>query len=194
MLRACVIFLGLLSPAAGATVGPVRGSRLLTARPRYAARMSDDPHPWSASAAMGDLPPDAEDSAGQIVALPEEVRPNTKRTPREVIMIVLNALRTPDEPYENYGPQVAIAYSAPSNGASQLTPGQFAGYLSEDSYQIFAEWDDVEMEDELEIEDDGEHAYQDVMVKRKDDASWTHINWNLIKHEGMWMSESVVTY
>eukprot|EP00304_Pavlova_gyrans_P006185 CAMPEP_0206054668 /NCGR_PEP_ID=MMETSP1466-20131121/38577_1 /ASSEMBLY_ACC=CAM_ASM_001126 /TAXON_ID=44452 /ORGANISM="Pavlova gyrans, Strain CCMP608" /LENGTH=193 /DNA_ID=CAMNT_0053429883 /DNA_START=17 /DNA_END=598 /DNA_ORIENTATION=+ len=172
----------------------VSSSLFVRSRAPCSVRMQDDePHPWSASAALSDFvaPNDADTS---LPPLPAEVAPSTAREPREVIMIVLNALRNPDEPYENYGPQVAIEHSAPTNGASKLSPGQFAEYLNEPSYQILTEWDEVEMEDDLDIDDDGEHAYQDVMVKRTDDPSWTHINWNLVKVQGMWMSESVVTY
>lgn len=156
-----------------------------------AARM-DTPHPWS-----GGTPTPPRRFVGEpqpISPLPREVLPSPTREPREVIMIVLRALRAPDEPYEHYGPQVAIAYSAPSNGASQLTPAQFAKYLTEDSYQIFGEWDEIEIEDELELQDGGARAYQEVLVRRQGDASWTHINWQLIKHNGAWMTESVVTY
>jgi hypothetical protein len=154
-------------------------------------RMDEAPHPWSSVSSPSQRFA-VED--GQPMPLPAEVMPSPTREPREVIMIVLNALRHPDEPYENYGPQVAIAYSAPSNGASQLTPEQFAQYLSEDSYQIFAEWDEMEIEDELQLSDGGMSAYQDVLVRREGDASWTHVNWQLVKHEGVWMTESVVTY
>ena len=53
---------------------------------------------------------------------------------------------------------------------------------------------DYEIEDELELQDGGARAYQEVLVRRQGDASWTHINWQLIKHNGAWMTESVVTY
>jgi hypothetical protein len=152
----------------------------------------ETPHPWSSGMPT---PPRRFASDSQPVSLlPREVLPSPTREPREVIMIVLRALRAPDEPYVNYGPQVAIAYSAPCNGASQLTPAQFAKYLTEDSYQIFGEWDEMEIEDELELQDGGMRAYQEVLVRRQGDASWTHINWQLIKHDGAWMTESVVTY
>ncbi|KAG8470671.1 hypothetical protein KFE25_009092 [Diacronema lutheri] len=148
-------------------------------------------HPWS-SGSSAPKRWTATDEPAQ--ALPAEVLPSTARSPRDVIMLVLNALRRPDEPYDDYGPQLAIAHSAPSNGASQLSPVQFAKYLSEESYVIFSEWDEMEIEDELQIAADGQRAYQEVLVRRANDASWTHINWTLVKHAGMWMTESVVTY
>lgn len=149
------------------------------------------PHPWSAPTASSKGWA-AENEPLQ--ALPAEVLPSPRRSPLDVIKLVLGALRHPNEPYEDYGAQLAIAHSAPSNGASQLAPVQFAKYLAEESYVIFSEWDEMEIEDALKLSDDGKRAYQEVLVRRADDPDWTHINWTLVQHAGMWMTESVVTF
>lgn len=170
----------------------VRVDMPVGARRAVAVRM-DAPHPWSASSSAS-ASAGLDDEMEELPALPVEAQPSAQLEPLDVIKKVLEALRSPDEPYENYGPQVAIAFSSPANGASKLTPSQFAEYLSEGAYQIFCEWDEMEIEDELELTDGGERAYQEVMVRRAGDTSWTHINWTLEKCDGLWMTESVVTY
>lgn len=185
IIAAWVAVLGLVRPQ----------SRLLGPSGRADARivtMCD--HPWSEPTAKGSGPLPTANSDDAALALPEEARPREGREPRDVILLVLNALRNPDEPFADYGPQMAIAHSSPTNGASQLTPGQFRSYLSESAYQIFTEWDEWEMEDDLEMNADKTEAYQEVLVKRSGDTSWTHINWELTNCNGVWMTQSVVTY
>ncbi|KAJ1619925.1 hypothetical protein T492DRAFT_1081924 [Pavlovales sp. CCMP2436] len=197
MRSLCVLVAGLaavgsfhVAPPLAPCMSTVRHSAVHASRVRMEV---ESPHPWSSGGSSA-----AKDSRWTDDELPQplpvEMRPAKGREPRDVIMLVLNALRRPNEPYEHYGPQVSIAHSAPSNGASQLKPAQFAKYLAEPSYLIFSEWDEMEIEDDLQISDEGAQAYQEVLVKRADDVDWTHINWTLVQYDGMWMTESVVTF
>ena len=107
----------------------------------------------------------------------------------------MTALRTPDEPYPLHGAEVAIRYCSPTNRASQLSPQSFAQYLREPWYAILTEWDEMELEEEDEDEEDEDEcdgtAEQDVLVKREGDDSWTIVNWQLSKHNGRWLTDSL---
>ena len=78
--------------------------------------------------------------------------------------------------------------------ASQLSPQSFAQYLREPWYAILTEWDEMEEEDEDEDDEDEEcdgTSEQDVLVKREADDSWTIVNWQLSKHNGRWLTDSL---
>ena len=112
----------------------------------------------------------------------------------KVVETVMQALRKPDDPYPLHGAEVAIRYCSPTNRASQLSPQSFAQYLREPWYAILTEWDEMELEEEDEDEDEEEcdgTAEQDVLVKREGDDSWTIVNWQLSKHNGRWLTDSL---
>ena len=118
----------------------------------------------------------------------------TALEPSKVVETVMQALRKPDDPYPLHGAEVAIRYCSPTNRASQLSPQSFAQYLREPWYAILTEWDEMELEEEDEDEEDDEcdgTAEQDVLVKREGDDSWTIVNWQLSKHNGRWLTDSL---
>ena len=118
----------------------------------------------------------------------------TALEPSKVVETVMQALRKPDDPYPLHGAEVAIRYCSPTNRASQLSPQSFAQYLREPWYAILTEWDEMELEEEDEDEEDEEcdgTAEQDVLVKREGDDSWTIVNWQLSKHNGRWLTDSL---
>ena len=119
----------------------------------------------------------------------------TALEPSKVVETVMQALRKPDDPYPLHGAEVAIRYCSPTNRASQLSPQSFAQYLREPWYAILTEWDEMELEEEDEDEEDEDEcdgtAEQDVLVKREGDDSWTIVNWQLSKHNGRWLTDSL---
>ena len=119
----------------------------------------------------------------------------TALEPSKVVETVMQALRKPDDPYPLHGAEVAIRYCSPTNRASQLSPQSFAQYLREPWYAILTEWDEMELEEEDEDEEDEDEcdgtAGQDVLVKREGDDSWTIVNWQLSKHNGRWLTDSL---
>ena len=68
-----------------------------------------------------------------------------------------------------------------------------ASYLEEPWYEILLEWDEIEIEDDLEAECDLEKnsCSVDVLVKRSEDDSWTIVNWTLSRHNGRWLTDSL---
>lgn len=110
-----------------------------------------------------------------------------------VVERVMRALRNPDEPYPLHGAEVAIRYCSPRNRASSVSPSTFASYLEEPWYEILLEWDEIEIEDDLEAECDLEKnsCSVDVLVKRSEDDSWTIVNWTLSRHNGRWLTDSL---
>jgi len=114
-------------------------------------------------------------------------------TPSDVVETVMRALRTPDEPYPHAGSMVAIRYCSPTNRASRVSPSTFASYLSEPWYQILTEWDEMEIEEEEEGEEEAARntCSVDVLVKRTDDESFTIVNWQLSRHDGRWLTDSL---
>ena len=48
------------------------------------------------------------------------------------------------------------------------------------------------MEDEPElIRQDGSVVQQEALVKRSSDDSWTIVNWQLSRHSGRWLTDSL---
>ena len=109
-------------------------------------------------------------------------------SPAAVVEKVQRALRQPDEPYPLHGSELAIRYCSPTNRASQLSPQAFARYLAEPWYKILTEWDEIEFEEE---EVDANKASQDVLIKREGDESWTIVNYQLSRHNGRWLMDSM---
>mmetsp|Transcript_19684 Transcript_19684/g.55657 ORF Transcript_19684/g.55657 Transcript_19684/m.55657 type:complete len:96 (+) Transcript_19684:789-1076(+) len=59
-------------------------------------------------------------------------------------------------------------------------------------YSIMTEWDEMQMEEEVEkIRDDGSVVTQRVLVRRKDEESWTIVTWQLSLHSGAWLTDSL---
>jgi len=117
---------------------------------------------------------------------------NEAEQPAELVMKIMRAIRTLDEPYPLHGCEVAIRYCAPTNRASTLSPEAFAQYLREPWYRIMAEWDEIEIDDEAELlRADGSTVQQDALVKRTSDESWTIVNWQLSRHSGRWLTDSI---
>ena len=118
-------------------------------------------------------------------------RESATSSPSSVIETVMTALRTPDEPYLYHGAEVAIRYCSPTNRASQLSPQGFAQYLREPWYAILTEWDEMQMEDFDADDDDSGTGSQDVLVRRAGEDSWTIVNWELSRHNGRWLTDSL---
>lgn len=122
---------------------------------------------------------------GQIVPL---------ESPREVVTRVMKAIRQMDEPYPLHGAAVATRYCSPNNRASELSPAVFATYLSEPFYSVLAEWDEMKFDDD-DDEDEGEEGDNemeyDVLVKRKDDESFSIVSWVLSLYDGQWLIDSM---
>tara|TARA_B110001452_G_scaffold234838_1_gene213355 strand:+ start:1024 stop:2031 length:1008 start_codon:yes stop_codon:yes gene_type:complete len=112
--------------------------------------------------------------------------------PGDVVLRVMRALRHVDEPTPLHGCEVAIRQCSPANAASRLSPEAFLQYLREPWYVILTEWDEIELEDEAEpLNDDGGLVSQDVLVRRQGDDSWTIVNWQLSRHNGLWLTDSL---
>jgi len=113
-------------------------------------------------------------------------------TPPQVVDKVMRALRRPNEPYPLHGCEVAIRYCSPSNAASRLSPQGFASYLREPWYRIMTEWNEIQVEEEIEpVSGDGSVVMQNVLVRRSEDESWTVVNWQLSLHSGCWLTDSL---
>ena len=115
-------------------------------------------------------------------------------TPRQVVDKVMKALRQMDEPYPLHGAAVATRYCSPNNRASELSPAVFATYLSEPFYSVLAEWDEMRFDDDDdEDEADADEASKEyeVLVKRKDDESFSVVSWELSLYDGQWLIDSM---
>ena len=128
------------------------------------------------------------DSGDELAAAAISAVTAASETPADVVRTVMEAVRSINAPYALHGAEVAIRYCSPTNRASQLTPAAFARYLAEPWYQILTEWDEIEFEDE-DIESN--KASQDVLVKRGGDDSWTIVNYQLSRHNGRWLMDSM---
>jgi len=126
------------------------------------------------------------------IAIPN-VAPRSYPSSSEVVLEVMRALRSRDDPYPYHGCEVAIRYCSPTNRASRLSPQAFAQYLAEPWYKILTEWEDLdEPLDEPEIvDDDGATISQDVLVRRAGYDSWTIVNWQLSRYSGRWLMDAL---
>ena len=106
-------------------------------------------------------------------------------------MGVMAALRWANEPYPLHGCEVAIRYCSPSNAASRLSPQGFERYLREPWYRILTEWDEIEDDEAEPLTEDGSVVQQEALVKRSSDDSWTIVNWQLSRHSGRWLTDSL---
>ena len=65
-------------------------------------------------------------------------------------------------------------------------------YLKEPWYEILTQWDEMEIEDEDEDEwSEQNEVSLDVLVKRSADESFSVVNWQLSKHNGRWLTDSL---
>eukprot|EP00316_Scyphosphaera_apsteinii_P012146 CAMPEP_0119341584 /NCGR_PEP_ID=MMETSP1333-20130426/102732_1 /TAXON_ID=418940 /ORGANISM="Scyphosphaera apsteinii, Strain RCC1455" /LENGTH=419 /DNA_ID=CAMNT_0007353585 /DNA_START=95 /DNA_END=1354 /DNA_ORIENTATION=+ len=120
----------------------------------------------------------------------------TSETPREVVQTVMGALRHKDEPYAEHGAAVATRYCSPTNRASALTPAQFDRYLEEPWYRLLLEWDEIqhdeaEVEPSIETSGSSNRASEEVLVRRAGTDSWSIISYELSRHNGRWLIDSV---
>ncbi|CAM9355964.1 unnamed protein product [Scytosiphon promiscuus] len=90
----------------------------------------------------------------------------------------------------NQGCERVIRFCSPTNAASTLTPAHFAQYLNEPWYGIFKEWDELSFHSEDISEDEG-IANLVVLLRPEDEESWTSVNWELVKCDGMWLTERI---
>ena len=124
-------------------------------------------------------------------AVTEKVRSDVE-TPTAVVDKVMRALRNPDEPYPLHGAQVAIRYCSPTNRASKVSPSTFASYLKEPWYEILTEWDTLEIDEDVDEEaSEASECTVDVLVKREEDDSPTVVCWELSRHSGRWLTDSL---
>ena len=50
----------------------------------------------------------------------------------------------------------------------------------------------IELEEEpSEVTPDGNTVQQEVLVRRADDETWTIVNWQLSRHSGRWLTDSL---
>ena len=138
---------------------------------------------------LGEVAPVRRSLMGAVEA--PDTAPNFSETPGDVVLAVMKAVRTVDEPYALAGAEVAIRYCSPSNRASRLSPQAFSTYLREPWYAILTEWEEIELDDDPEVSADGSVVQQDVLVRRSESESWTIVNWQLSRHSGRWLTDSL---
>ncbi|CAN0078026.1 unnamed protein product, partial [Hapterophycus canaliculatus] len=145
-----------------------------------------------------------------------EDRPNSSLSPKAVALTCIISLRQNDDgsgaststsaslsdgeeaggdreagkPKLNQGCERVIRFCSPTNVASTLTPAHFAQYLNEPWYGIFKEWDELSFHSE-DISEDGGTANLVVLLRPEDEESWTSVNWELVKCDGMWLTERI---
>jgi len=113
-------------------------------------------------------------------------------SPTDLVLRVMRALRHNDEPSPLHGCEVAIRLFSPTNAASRLSPEGFSQYLREPWYKILVEWDDIEIDEEADpVNDDGSVVSLDARARRSSDDSWTIVNWQLSRHSGCWLMDSL---
>ncbi|CAM9821379.1 unnamed protein product, partial [Discosporangium mesarthrocarpum] len=104
------------------------------------------------------------------------------------------ALKHNDDPTPNHGCEVAIRFSSSSNPASLMAPSEMKTYLSDPSmpfYQILAEWDEIDPNGGLQVEEGGKRATRQAIlrVRRRRDESWSTVSFDLVLEENCWMIE-----
>ena len=88
-----------------------------------------------------------------------------------------------DEEGDEFAPVAAVPGQAKPKAKKKKT----RKYIKPDGTEVELEEEDEDEEDE---ECDGT-AEQDVLVKREGDDSWTIVNWQLSKHNGRWLTDSL---
>jgi len=138
------------------------------------------------------------DEAGNFAAILTST--TTAESPSQVVETVMRALRQNDEPYKNHGAAVATRYCSPTNRASSLSPEQFGKYLEEPWYRLLLEWDEIQLGDEddeddedegVEDEELGNSVSEEVLVRREGTSSWSIVSFELSRHNGRWLIDSI---
>jgi hypothetical protein len=121
-----------------------------------------------------------------------EFLPNSSRTPNEVIMLILDNLKKPDEPYKNHGAEVFHRFSSPHSVSYRFTLEEAIEYISSDHFDLLRRWDCVNYPRPLDLSLKKDKAHQVVRLRDSKDGSWHVVKFVLSSQKGCWLLDSII--
>jgi hypothetical protein len=107
------------------------------------------------------------------------VSPDSKYTPSEVVIAVLDALQNNNSPAPNHGIAVLFAFTSPASASVGSDINDFAEYIPTSKYAILLNWDERMFEKKIVYSADKKKAYLDVKIRDKDTEEWDVVSWVL---------------
>lgn len=134
------------------------------------------------SLTTGNLPP--------VLAAPDwsEFAPSSGQTPGEVIAGVLRALRegarvaSVEETEQNEGVATLLRFLSPASsfGSEPVNDDDFVSFFLDSEYDVLLRWDQMSFKGTINVNVDGNRAYQTVMLLDEDyPGAWVKTKWAL---------------
>mmetsp|Transcript_5845 Transcript_5845/g.18440 ORF Transcript_5845/g.18440 Transcript_5845/m.18440 type:complete len:302 (+) Transcript_5845:97-1002(+) len=137
------------------------------------------------SMTTGELPP--------VVSAPDwsEFAPSSGQTPYDVISGVLRALRegarvaAVEETDVNAGVATLLRFMSPASsfGSEPVNDDEFIGFVLDSEYDVLLRWDQMSFKGSMNLNVDGNRAYQTVMLMDEDEGEWVKTKWALSLRE-----------
>lgn len=121
-----------------------------------------------------------------------DILPKPERTPEDVVMLILNNLRSNDEPYKDHGIEVFYRFTSESSVTFDYDIERVADYIKSSKYSVLTRWDAVNFPRQIDISMDKKKAHQMLKLRDPLDNTWNVVSFMLSFHKNCWLVDSVI--